>query len=832
MDDIPFFESTGYQHRGGIWPDAVRRQYSPENDDPSTAPATGADLSALSDSSVQASSSAPPSIIGLATDTLQSQPSPNPLPVSDSTPTIPLSPKSKTLAPTAEPSSVSTEGPAPASNAVRSRTPSPAGVKVDSAVEHTKETGLKKDGENEKIKIVTAPEVVYPKRTSWFSLATPVSVSSPSSADNSRGRTTNAGPGSTGKSTPASVRGRSAPRASPLPEVEGGLTNTNHFASNPTLNSNIDSISSTSTQANTAAPSEAPTQDTLPNNQSNSSKNPTPMDNDAASRSTTPVLTINGTRRATTSHQASRSASGNFYSGGSVSSSSLPPTEPSPTVPYSDSEPVKVPGTPPEASTSSAASSLNTPLDLPNVGIIDSNELSRTLSNSSTHSLSEPISLATSTAVDVSPAAPHNMNNTPNSTSFLTAWKARDKQALGGAAKEAMKKWSVGWNNLKRGVEEERERRRVGNYSSGTGAGGSARGDISGVEDDGSGSDAGMGGVGSGPMKAAGKKTYAELRAGKLAMGCALLLLLIPHLEVMSRREGTSTPVDAKDTGASGRDSPFSGGESSSPKPRPTSISVTPSAPRTTTEVHTGSPGLFEEPKSIVKQPKPTPIGVQPGRAATMMIPGIHASHQGEVMALGSTPAEKELASKDKVLDKTVERERTLSQNGRPSSIQNVYRLFGQRTISTGSSDAPNLSGSKIEIVKQPKAAASSASIDTISVTPVDDQPSDSPFSPSTPRSNTPALFPALHSASNTAVPTPRSSPPALPPRKQSVIMSAASEALKKLAAEDAARTSRPQSPQVPITSEETTSGMSTPNGTQPSVSPPSLPPREPVTAS
>ncbi|KAF8521769.1 hypothetical protein BU17DRAFT_87672 [Hysterangium stoloniferum] len=133
---------------------------------------------------------------------------------------------------------------------------------------------------------------------------------------------------------------------------------------------------------------------------------------------------------------------------------------------------------------------------------------------------------------------------------------------------------------------------------------------------------------------------------------------------------------------------------------------LTPSAPRTTTEVHTATrpsspsplpsgpesgsvssplPGDRERPKrqsvsphpprqphahasQAVVSPPPTPtplvpIRAQP-RAATMTIPGIHASHRGEVMALGSEP----------------ERPNMQQQPQQPAiqakAIQNVYKLF------------------------------------------------------------------------------------------------------------------------------------------------------------
>ncbi|KAF8756227.1 Maintenance of mitochondrial morphology protein 1 [Rhizoctonia solani] len=762
MDDIPFFESSGYHHRGGIWPDAARRQYNPEKDDPSTTPNPAVDMSTPLEASDKSSASAPPSVMGLATDASRPRSSTELPAVSESTPNLPLSPKSKPSMTVDEPNTANPEGLVPTSDSARSRSPSPVGIKVNSVEEQMPRKEMEKD----KPKAVPLPAVVTSsKRSSWFS-RTPVSLSSSSSpVDGPRGRTIDLQSGATSaKATTTGVREHSTPRSPVLLEVGEGSEMARASSSPPRINmseTNNSGPSPTVVSSGTSGHAEAPTQDTFPDDQTDVPNDPTPTGNNTTFRPPTPMLTINGTRRATVSHQTSKSASGNFYSGGSVSSSSLPQAESSTTAVSSDSELVKGPisGTPPDTSISSNVSSLNTPNDVPQVDSRDNHELTRTLSNSSSNSLSANTSVTSSTAPTSTDISISQDPTNSGANSFLSAWKSRtaDKQAINNAAKEAMKKWTVGWNSLKRGVEEERERRRSTNN---TGAANSTQGDTSGVDDEGSGSDA----------------------------------------EVMSRREGGSTSD--------------SNSLSSSPKPRPTSLSVVPSAPRTTTEVQIHSPDLFDSSKPIIEQPKP--IGTQPGRAATMTIPGIHASHQGEVMSLGSAPAPIDTSNKDKdkAQDKLMDREKSLSPTGRPSSIQNVYRLFGQRTISTNSNDAPNLTGSN-EILKQPKAAASSASIDTISVTPTDDEPpAEITFSPSTPRSSTPApLFPS-RSVPN-GLPTPKSPPAALPPSKDSATMSAASEALKKLAADDAARTSRPHSPHVANTASaenEDTSGASTPS--------------------
>ncbi|KAJ1301519.1 hypothetical protein OPQ81_008768 [Rhizoctonia solani] len=695
MDDIPFFETSGYHHRGGIWPDAARRQYNPEKDDPSTVPNPAIDTSASSDASAKSPASAPPSVTGLATDVSQPQSSAELLPTSESTPTLPISPKSKDSMAVNEPNPSNSESLAPNSDGTRSRSPSPVGTSTNPAGGQE----LEKEADRDRSKVAPAPVVVpSSKRTSWFS-RTPVSISSSSSpVDGPRGRIIDSQSGATStKPNGAGIRERSTPRSPVLLEVGEGA-DMERAASSPgridAFGTNNSSSHSEPVTVDTRTPGELPTQDTLPDTQDDTPSDPIPPGNNIASRSPTPVLTINGTRRATISHQASKSASGAFYSGGSVSSSSLPSTEPPATATSSDSEVIRgsSSGTLPSASTSSNISSLNTPNDVPQTDSEGINQLARTLSNSSsnnshsvTTSLTTPTA-STSTDVSTSQAASQEASSS-GANSFLTAWKSRtaDKQALNNAAKEAMKKWTVGWNNLKRGVEEERERRRSTNNAGGTNTLNSTHGDTSGVEDEGSGSDAGMGGVGS-AKKSTGKKTYAELRA-----------------EVMSRREG-------------GDYARFEW-----------SISLTKATSHQPFSRAFCTPDYDRSADWFTRLIRFTQTS---NRAAE--------TNRGEVMSLGSSPTPTEPLNKDKPHEKLTERERTLSQNGRPSSIQNVYRLFGQRTISSSSNDALSPTGSK-EFLKQPKAAASSASIDTISVTPVDDEPPESLFSLSTPRSGTPA---------------------------------------------------------------------------------------------
>ncbi|KAF9055893.1 hypothetical protein BJ165DRAFT_1600154 [Panaeolus papilionaceus] len=189
--------------------------------------------------------------------------------------------------------------------------------------------------------------------------------------------------------------------------------------------------------------------------------------------------------------------------------------------------------------------------------------------------------------------------------------KAADKQAVSNAAKEAMRKWGVNWGGFKKDSKED--------------------------EGSSSGSPPKNGQQADNSLAHKARASYAEVRAavaerkerekGHVDEGADLL---------------TPTPFTAaRQRAASGSSSVFSSGSIySDTATNPSIVSSTARlGPKLNTKKSTPSLSQVQtemdnEDLPATEAVKPAPIHVQP-QAKTMSIPGIHASHKGEVQSLG-----------------------------------------------------------------------------------------------------------------------------------------------------------------------------------------------------
>ncbi|KAH9949366.1 hypothetical protein B0H21DRAFT_728623 [Amylocystis lapponica] len=315
---------------------------------------------------------------------------------------------------------------------------------------------------------------------------------------------------------------------------------------------------------------------------------------------------------------------------------------------------------------------------------------------------------------------------TPTSPSFLQTLKSRagDKQALSNSAKEAMRKWGVNWGSLRR---ESGGSPGGGNSASGGGSLGAsaATEEIF---------DAGNVDQQRQPESRTHRvrPSYAEVRAAveqRRASDRSPSLGTDPQqsdpIPIPSSTKGKERARSISSLQGQGDAglSPYSGGANLSPStsPRP-NADATGASPDLRA---VSSPSMLQRTDSQRSNPDGSdeseqphrPIHTKPPQAISMTIPGIHASHRGEVMSMGYAPPAPPPAPAEQ----------------KKPVIQSVYRLW----------KAPNSSVSPSHGTEMPpQTQAGLVRTDQDGVSPPDTQ-SDAP-------------------------PPSRPIPPALPPRKNS----------------------------------------------------------------
>lgn len=227
------------------------------------------------------------------------------------------------------------------------------------------------------------------------------------------------------------------------------------------------------------------------------------------------------------------------------------------------------------------------------------------------HSVTEP---STPPSSRISELSRSTITGSPSS--FLSTLKSRaaaaDKQALSNTAKEAMRKWGVNWGGLKKDLNAADEMPDHGVI----GSRGSRPDSVNGAA-----------------QKA--RASYAEVRAAVAERkGRERNIQTEEHLT-----PEPSSPIPIPE-GSKGKARAVSGpsslnsASSSLGKAYPMDEGNPPATPSIISRTNTES-SVSEPKRSVDSSATPfSPIHVQP-QAKTMTIPGIHASHRGEVMSMG-----------------------------------------------------------------------------------------------------------------------------------------------------------------------------------------------------
>lgn len=275
-------------------------------------------------------------------------------------------------------------------------------------------------------------------------------------------------------------------------------------------------------------------------------------------------------------------------------------------------------------------------------------------------------------------------HTSPNSAStFLTTLRTRaaatDKQALQNQAKEAMRKWGVNWGGL----------RRDGNGGSGTS-----------VSDDVPDAGPSEARIRVDSNNSSKRSSYAEVRAAVAERkgqnrnsanegNEPSVPVAIPEGGRIKVRSVSASPGGVQVHPPSPS---FSAVSISPPAQLPRQVSNSPesgsmskgiaAAPamsRSSNNSHSNDLFLNDRdiPEGEDKRTAPAPVRTQPPMAKSMTIPGIHASHRGEVMSMGYVaPPPPPPASTDNKL--------------KAPAIQSVYRLWKSPTLSGRSLEETN----------------------------------------------------------------------------------------------------------------------------------------------
>ena len=235
-----------------------------------------------------------------------------------------------------------------------------------------------------------------------------------------------------------------------------------------------------------------------------------------------------------------------------------------------------------------------------------------------------------------SPSLSLSKNGTSSGSNFFQTLKSRDKQAISNTAKEAMRKWGVNWGSLKKD-----------NVSTVT------------TSDQDTSAD---------PTKRAQtpeqpvqkpRPSYAEVRAAVEqrrereraetegpGVSDSQTTLHVGYGHTRSRSTSSSAPSVDQQRSASPA---YLGGASLSPStsPRPPvpvederlDVPSRPPSPRARTLSHRSTgPAETGSLPDEVEHPSDVPLHTRPPQPKMMTIPGIHASHRGEVMSMGYAP--------------------------------------------------------------------------------------------------------------------------------------------------------------------------------------------------